>query len=141
MTHAVNKGKEGEREVRALFRNALEGIIPDTEVIKRNHQQAECGGADLVGVPYLSVEVKRVKKIVWGKGLWDWWEQCVEQCSTLERPCLVFRQDFGKWLVMYETSPVMILNPERMVFPTIMLWADFEVFLKHALQRDARRTL
>ncbi len=129
-----DKGKGGELEVRDLFRTALQGLMPDVTVIRRNHQQAEIGGADLVGVPYLSVEVKRVKQIVWGKGLMDWWEQCTVQAEEDGKyPCLVFRQDHGKWLVMYYTYPTQ-KEAGAQAYPGIFLWNTFETFLKIGFQ-------
>lgn len=133
-----NKGKDGERKVRDLFRDALDGYIPDTSVIRRNHQQAEIGGADLVGVPIFSVEVKRVKKIVWGKSLMDWWEQCVEQALEERKyPCLVFRQDFGSWLVMIQAYPA---GPAQHVrtYPMLMMWDAFEFYYRNALKECGR---
>lgn len=139
--HSRNKGKSGEREVRDLFRTAFKGYMPDTDVIRRNHQQAEIGGADLVNVPYLSVEVKRVKQIGWGKILKDWWEQTVEQSIGGENksPCLVFRQDFGKWFVMFYASP-MIASEYRefhtdFMYPVIMVWKEFETFLHDSMEK------
>jgi hypothetical protein len=125
-----NKGKGGEIEVRDLFRAALEGVIPDTEVIRRNHQQAEIGGADLVGVPHFAVEVKRVKKVIWGADLEQWWKQCLEQAADLEKlPCLVFRQDQGKWYVMVEAHPRMFSR--QPAAPMIMQWSYFEWYLQN----------
>lgn len=138
--HSRNKGKGGEREVRDLFRKLLINEMEDVTVIRRNHQQAEIGGADLVGVPWLSVEVKRVKKIVWGKGLLDWWEQCVEQALKEEqkRPCLVFRQDHGMWLVMYAAYPAAIRKWTQ-AMPMIFMWSEFAKYLLETLEWDGKK--
>jgi hypothetical protein len=128
--HSRNKGKAGEREVRDLFRKVFRYVLRDVSVIRRNHQQAEIGGADLVGVPFMSVEVKRVKQITWGKGLMDWWEQCVVQADTDGlKPCLVFRQDHGKWLVMVGAYPE-ALDKWTPSYPMIMQWDQFEHWLQ-----------
>jgi hypothetical protein len=145
--HSRNKGKQGERDVRDLFRKVLFEYMDDVTVIRRNHQQAEIGGADLVGLPYLSVEVKRVKRIVWGKGLMDWWVQCVIQADEDSRlnketrhPCLVFRQDQGKWLVMFAAHPV-ALKHWTPSYPSIMMWEHFENWLKVTLADEAQEIL
>jgi len=123
-----NKGKAGELEVRDLFRAALAGRMPDVTVIRRNHQQAEIGGADLVGVPVFSVEVKRVRKVEWG-AVCKWWEQCFEQAYKEDKlPCLVFRQDFGKWQVMVEARPTAF--SEHPAAPMIMTWDNFKWYLQ-----------
>ncbi len=128
-----NKGKGGELEVRDLFRAAFEGIIPDVTVIRRNHQQAEIGGADLVGVPYYSVEVKRMKQISWGKELDSWWEQCTRQAKEEDKiPLLLFRQDHGKWFVML--WGVIALKLSKAKWQRVILqWDEFEKLLKNSL--------
>jgi hypothetical protein len=128
--HSKRKGKSGEREVRDLFRKAFAGVVEDTDVIRRNHQQAEIGGADLVGVPHFSVEVKRVKQIPWGVGLYGWWAQCVKQADEEDKyPCLVFRQDHGKWLVMIEAKPKVFEDLRWDYTPMIMPWEGFAWYL------------
>ena len=131
MINSRDKGKAGELEVRDLFRTALKGRMPDVTIIRRNHQQAEIGGADLVGVPYFSVEVKRVKQIVWGaSGLYDWWAQCIAQTEDGKHPCLVFRQDFSKWLVMIQAIPVpFYVESDVHETPMIMPWEGFAWYL------------
>ena len=132
MIHVVNKGKEGEREVRTMFKNALHGYM-DTDLIQRNHQQAERGGADLVGVPMLAVEIKRVKKINWAGGLDTWWAQACEQAEKVNRePCLVFRENFGKWFVMLYALP-WVTGREMIAQPMIMRWEDFEQYMEEHL--------
>ncbi len=125
--HSKRKGKSGEREVRDLFRKAYYSILLDVSGIRRNHQQAEIGGADLVGVPHYSVEVKRVKQISWGLQLDEWWTQTKVQASIEGKaPCLVFRQDRGGWFVMVWAYLALGKQSTRV----ILLWDDFERFVK-----------
>jgi len=134
--HSKNKGKAGEREVRDLFRAAFTGVVDDVEVIRRNHQQAEVSGvgvssSDLTGVPHFSVEVKRVKQISWGKQLDVWWDQCCQSAKEDKKwPCLVFRQDRGNWFVMVWSYSPQVHTLVR----TLMLWDDFEDFVKNNLK-------
>ena len=146
--HSRNKGKAGEREVRDLFRRIFEGHMDDVEDIRRNHQQAEIGGADLVGLPFFSVEIKRVKQIAWGKGLMDWWGQCVEQASNDKKaPLLLFRQDHGKWFVMFYAQPILSCIEHGKIddlqcaylYPSIMMWEQFSEMLKTALEMKERK--
>lgn len=100
MANPREKGKEGERELRILLEQGLRGVLPDLK-IQRNHQQAEVGGDDLVGVPYFSVEVKRRKKLPGAKELESWWAQACKQATAAgKEPCLIYREDFGQWKVM-----------------------------------------
>lgn len=133
--HSRNKGKKGERDVRDLFRAALAHCMDDVEDIRRNHQQAEIGGADLVGLPYFSVEIKRMAKITWGKQLMDWWAQCQEQADTDGlHPCLVFRQDRGKWFVMIEAWAVAF--EDEIAAPMILSWENFAWYLSTLKEED-----
>lgn len=117
-----NKGKGGEREVRDLFRDALDGYMKDVEVIRRNHQQAEIGGADLVGVPHFSVEIKRVRKLPGKAELIKWWYQACEQARINDKiPCLVYRQDRGQWNVMLWMTPTLPRTNKL----TSRIWAGF----------------
>jgi len=134
--HVVNKGKDGEREVRLKFRELLKGMM-NTELIQRNHQQAEVGGADLVGVPFLAVEIKRVKKINWAGGLDDWWQQAWTQADNIgKEPCLVFRENFGKWFVMIFAKPL-ITGEEAEGYPMIMRWDNFAAYYSEQVRQHA----
>lgn len=134
MINSRDKGKGGEIEVRDLFRKAFEGIIPDVEVIRRNHQQAEIGGADLVGVPKFSVEIKRWKKIPWGQELARWWDQAVEQAGDGLCPVLVMRQDFGKWMVMMFVYPT-VVGEQTGPCLGILPWETFHDYVRASYGR------
>lgn len=127
-----NKGKTGEIEARDMWRALLEGKMEDTDDIRRNHQQAEIGGADLVGIPRYAVEVKRCKQINWIGGLDSWWEQCAQQASDLgKEPLLMFRQDHGKWFVML-WGAVLTDTGEAVWQKVILRWEEFEMFVQTA---------
>jgi hypothetical protein len=120
-----NKGKRGEREVKVLFKT----LFAEHD-IRRNHQQAEQGGADLVDVPYFSVEVKLVQAVPWGKALDDWWDQCCAQATDEGKdPCLVFRQNRGQWFVMVWNYGAHF-GEEYVLVRTIMLWRDFAAYIQ-----------
>ena len=71
MVNSRNKGRAGEQEVARILRDEL-GIA----VTRNWQQQAAEGGADIVGVPGWSIEVKRAK--VWSNG---WWTQAAAQAA------------------------------------------------------------
>jgi hypothetical protein len=123
------KGKRGERQVRDLFRRALQGLLDDTDGVRRNHQQAEVGGADLVGVPVFSVEVKLVKKLplyIDTKRFQNWWNQaCAAAVVANKAPCLVYRENNGAWHVAIEPIPDVI---------EIMTWEEFEPILQNTVR-------
>ena len=88
MVNSRNKGRAGEQEVARILRDEL-GIA----VTRNWQQQAAEGGADIVGVPGWSIEVKRAK--VWSNG---WWTQAAAQAArTGDKPVLIFRLDRKPW--------------------------------------------
>lgn len=130
------KGKEGERDVRNLFRQLYKGHMDDVEDIRRNHQQAEIGGADLIGVPHFSVEVKRVKEFYGDKELDLWWSQTVEQSKKDGKiPCLVMRKNRGQWLVVVNVWSEFWSEGVSPVIGT-MRWRDFERYARAVLAAD-----
>jgi hypothetical protein len=94
------KGKTGEREIVALFIGAMErverkyqGALTFSGKVNRNYDQAAKGGADLNGVPLVSVEVKRHETIKVN----DWWQQCTRQAQAGEIPVLFYRVNNSAW--------------------------------------------
>ena len=64
------KGRSGEQEVATLLR-----AIPGLPKIERNQNQTAVGGADILSVPGIALEVKRCETLC----LDDWWAQAVDQ--------------------------------------------------------------
>jgi hypothetical protein len=124
------KGKEGEREIVRLLRQELKDLW-DVEEIRRNHQQAEKGGSDLVGVPFFAIEVKRYKVNPGKKGLEDWWKQACGQAIDEEaEPVLIFRPDRGRWRVMLTVCP---FNGDAYM-PAVLEWDQFVGYLRGRLR-------
>lgn len=90
---ARNKGKQGEREII----NSLQPIVDDVygaaglkvPTLQRNHMQVDEGGYDIVGVPWIAMEVKRCETLHVEK----WWEQCVRQAGATHVPVLLYRRN------------------------------------------------
>lgn len=86
------KGQAGERE----FRDFIVERIPELSGVHRNYDQSALGGADLVGLPGIAVEIKR-----YAKGnvyRMDWWIQAcrsANQCDLV--PTLAYRFDRTPW--------------------------------------------
>lgn len=74
-----NKGANGEREVAALLQTVVNEVALNcgyvAPKIRRNVEQCQIGGEDLVGLPWYSFEVKRVEKVDLDK----WWLQTCTQ--------------------------------------------------------------
>lgn len=85
------KGKNGEREARFWLAAAL-GCDPDE--ITRNLEQTRAGGADILGIDGLAIEVKRQETLT----IDTWWRQvCRAADARHELPVLMYRQNRGKW--------------------------------------------
>lgn len=137
-----NKGKVAERQVRDLFRNALRPVLgaQRAENIRRNHQQAETGGADLVGVPYYSVEVKWHSTLP-GPTVFDvWWEQACRAAEDQDRePCLVYRANRGGWHVALWCSPFPVPRVEDYpCYVAIMRWDIFKDYLVERCSQEQK---
>jgi len=101
-TAGQNKGKRGEREVKDNFVATMEGVealkskTGVSSFVKRNTTQSDRGGDDIVGIPLISVEVKRHETLA----LNTWWKQAVDQANKLRlQPVLVYRQSRKPWRV------------------------------------------
>jgi len=84
------KGAQGEREVFAIFREALGGDY------QRLLGQARDGGAD-GKVEGFRVEVKRRKSL---KTFMAWYRQCQQDTREGETSLVVFREDRSEWMAL-----------------------------------------
>lgn len=84
-----NKGKVGELE--------LSHILSDYGFNVRRGQQycGANGDADVVGLPYLHIECKRVENLNLDKAM----EQAMSDCKQGEIPIVVHRKNHKKWKV------------------------------------------
>jgi hypothetical protein len=108
MIHALNKGKNGEREVANTLNGILiltmremgrseNDILRYSRVIQRNQNQSAVGGNDLVNVFGLSIEVKRQELL----SVESWWTQTLAGAArNNEWPVLLYRQNNKKWRCM-----------------------------------------
>lgn len=78
------KGADGEREVCNLLQPTVDHVANEFGIVaprlRRNLMQYSVGGEDIVGLPWYSLEVKRVEKLDLAK----WWEQAVAQAGRKE---------------------------------------------------------
>lgn len=81
------KGESGERELA----NLLQGWL-GLEVYRALGQARE-GGADILCVPGLCIEVKRQEQLNLNK----WWEQVNEAATDNDIPVLAYRQNRKQW--------------------------------------------
>lgn len=89
MTNSRAKGARGERELSKVLREW--GY--DT---RRGQQYSGANGdADVVGLPYIHIECKRVEKLNLDKAM----EQSIDDARDGEVPVVMHRKDRHPWLV------------------------------------------
>ena len=120
-----NKGKRGEREIKDNFVDLMQKVEATkqlkgvSEFVKRNTTQSDRGGDDIVGIPLLSIEVKRQEALA----LNTWWKQAEQQGFKLKlQPVLIYRQNRKAWRVQTYTF---LFNPA--VASTKWVRADMEL--------------
>lgn len=76
-----NKGANGEREVCDLLQPIVDAVAAKRGLIaprlRRNVEQCQVGGEDIVGLPWYSIEVKRCERVELDK----WWRQACVQAT------------------------------------------------------------
>ena len=92
--NSKQKGKRGELElVRVLKEHGF-----DTRRSVQYNGKAEEGQADLLGLPYIHVECKRVEKL----NLYDAMAQAKHDAEEGKMPTVFHRKNNCKWLVTME---------------------------------------
>lgn len=91
-----SKGAHGEREAAILLMTWGRSFGYDL-TIERNLEQTRRGGADLDGVPMLTIEVKRQETL----NVKAWWKQTLKAAYTNnEVPLLMYRLNRRGWFFM-----------------------------------------
>lgn len=100
--HALNKGKRAEREVVAILQPIVAKLYREANIhppkMQRNTIQSDDGGCDLVGLEWLSLEVKHQEDF----SLSAWWEQTVRQAykgGKVRTPVLWYKRNNVAWRV------------------------------------------
>ena len=94
MVNSRRKGKEGELEFARECREA------GYEVRRSQQYCGAAGDADVVGLPGLHVEVKRVNKLNIDKAM----EQARGDASDGQMPVVAHRKDGGRWMVTMDLA-------------------------------------
>jgi len=141
-----DKGGRGEREVIALLQSIVNrvyqvaGKLPPK--LQRNSMQANgLGGCDIVGLPWLAIEVKRCETLL----LDQWWQQCISQRqNSSAMPVLVYRQNKQTWRVrLYAGLPYWVdLNGPVLQHSWVVAdinWKAFTDYFEQLLLWEARQ--
>lgn len=92
------KGAVGEREAAAILQKVVDEVFTkcghEPPKLRRNVEQAQVGGEDLVGLPWYSFEIKRVERVDLDK----WWAQtCIQAARKAPAASTAEAQRLGGW--------------------------------------------
>lgn len=101
MVNARNKGAGGEREFINYMQQVVDYVLGDKAFeLKRNLEQYQIGGCDIVGAPkrfdFVAVEVKRCERLQINR----WWRQACQQAKEHQLPVLAYRQNCKPWMIV-----------------------------------------
>jgi hypothetical protein len=96
------RGAAGELEVVRLCREAG---FPAS----RNLNQPRDGGADIVGIAGVAIEVKRTERA----DVWSWWQQAEGNAGPTNLPIVAFRRDSSSWLAVTDFAELLALIRHR----------------------------
>lgn len=103
MTNSRNKGAAGERELASKLRNYGYNC-------RRGQQYSGANGdADVVGLPGIHIECKRVEKL----NLYDAMSQAVRDARQDEKPTVFHRKNNCEWLVTMRLDDFMKLYGDK----------------------------
>lgn len=93
------KGQRAEREAIKLLQPVIDTVYAEVgqepPMLERNQQQTNKGGYDIIGLPWLALEIKHQKVLK----IEAWWEQTLRQAKGKQMPVLMYKQNNGKWRV------------------------------------------
>lgn len=95
------KGARGEREVIGILQPIVDEVCKETGnptfVIRRNADQRFAAKQyDLIGIPWLAIEIKRVENL---SGIGSWWKQTLAATLDGQIPVLIYRPNRKPWKV------------------------------------------
>lgn len=106
MVNARSKGKRGEYAVRDILQEILDEELMYPPTVERNITQTRGGGADLVGIDWLAVEVKNRETV----HLNAWWAQTERQAKPGQIPVLFWKRNGVPWHVRMVKNGVAVVD-------------------------------
>lgn len=137
-----NKGSRGEREVIALLQPVVNKVCDEFNeprfVLRRNQDQRwKEKQYDLIGVPWIALEVKRQENL---SGFGSWWRQTLKACGERQTPVLIYRQNYKPWQVRMRCY---VAAGDAWIYGTIDMKIEFflewfEVALRSKIRKSER---
>ena len=110
--NSKQKGKTGELELAKILR---EYGFDTRRTVQYNGRALE-GNADIVGLPGIHAEVKRVEKLNIDKAM----EQAIRDSNTLEMPTVFHRRNRKQWLVTMRLADWVSLLNAKLIHDGLM---------------------
>ena len=133
-----NKGARGEGEVIAFLQPIVDKVCEENGhprfILRRNQDQRFAAKQyDLIGVPWVALEIKRVEN---QSGIGGWWKQTLAATSENQIPVLIYRQNYRQWKVRMRVQVLAVTTPILMTInvdiASFLIW--FEQMLKQRLK-------
>lgn len=143
---SVEKGKRGEREIVRALQPIVDRVIKEVNDTKqdgeeraesvrllRNSLQSAVGGQDIVGLPWLMLEIKYQETTY----LTNWWHQALEQTKPGQVTVLIHRKNSQRWLVRMVghiplSSGRKVSCPVDISFEIFQIWFENELKARYA---------
>ncbi len=118
-----DKGKRGEREAIQILQPAVDAAYDDLEacgvatskdrpLLQRNTVQSDRGGYDVIGLPWLALEVKNAATLQ----VPAWWKQTLKQTPPDGLPLLMWKVGGGRgWRARTTTMLPLFQHPTTMI--------------------------
>lgn len=100
------KGRVGENEVIGMLQPIVDKVCKECgkvrfELMRDQRQRFQPKLYDIVGIPWLALEVKRVEN---QSGINGWWKQTLDATKEGQVPVLLYRQNNRPWMVRTRVS-------------------------------------
>tara|TARA_B100000749_G_C18389759_1_gene449700 strand:- start:141 stop:575 length:435 start_codon:yes stop_codon:yes gene_type:complete len=129
------KGARGEREIIALLQPIVTQVCdelnrPVFELRRNPSQRFAAKQYDVIGLPWVALEVKRVENL---SGLGSWWKQTLEATNDRQTPVLVYRPNHVAWKVRIRTIVAVVKGGPHIRMTMDLDWHTFLTWFKAKL--------
>lgn len=122
-----DKGMRAERAIIALLQPCVDRAYVGSRVVaaptlERNLEQSRAGGCDIIGLPWIAIEVKHQETLQ----LASWWLQTLSQARKNNAiPCLIYRQNRVSWKAVVELEIAKnVVVPVTLDLESFLLWFE-----------------
>ncbi len=122
-----DKGMRAERAIIGLLQPCVDRAYVGSRVapaptLERNLEQSRAGGCDIIGLPWIAIEVKHQETLK----INTWWLQTVSQARKNNAiPCLIYKQNRVPYKVMIELEIIKnVIVPVTLELIPFLQWFE-----------------